>query len=84
MQQSLIVLIVFVIICFIETLLSQNENKYIGLVIPTLSFVISIVLSVAYSIGSFNILKTLFTFVLLNIPTLIFMLLYRHAKKHLK
>ncbi len=84
MQRSLIVLIVFVAFCFLQTLLSQNENKRFGLIIPVLSFVSSIVLSVKFSLGNFDVVKTFFTFVILNIPTVIFMLLYRHAQKKLK
>lgn len=80
---SLIILICFVVLCYLQTLLSQCENKYIGLIIPTATFIASVILSVSFSGGSFNIVKFILTLLLINIPTLIFMLIYRRMRKKL-
>ncbi len=81
---SLIILIGFVVLCYLQTLFSQLENKYIGLIIPSITFIASIVLSISFSEGSFDIIKFMVTLLLINIPTLIFMLIYKRMRKKLK
>lgn len=83
-KYNLIILILFVAACYLQTLLSQTENKYIGLVIPVISFVSALVFSVKFSLENFNFVKFIFTFVVLNIPTIVFILLYKHSHKSFK
>ncbi len=83
-RYSLIILIGFVVLCYLQTLFSQLENKYIGLIIPVITFIASVVLAIHFSGGSFDIIKLLVTVIFINIPTLIFWLIYKSMRKKLK
>ena len=83
-RYSLIILIGFVVLCYLQTLFSQLENKYIGLIIPTITFIASIILSISFSGGSFDFVKLIVTLLLINIPTLVFMLIYKRMRKKLQ
>lgn len=80
MEYGILFLLVIVIICYLETLFSNMENKYIGLILPLLSFAGSVVLTFMW-MDSFAIGKMLFTLLIVNIPTYILILIYRHKRK---
>lgn len=82
-QYSLVFLIVFVVLCYLETLLSNCKNKYLGLIIPALTFICSIAALIIFMQSSFDILKALFTLLFINIPTGIFLLIYHSKRKKL-
>lgn len=83
MEYGILFLLIIVILCYIQTLLSQSENKYLGLIIPVLSFVASIVYLFVLA-DEFNITKALFTIIFINIPTYIFLLIYHFKQKKVK
>lgn len=83
MEYGILFLLIIVILCYIQTLLSQSENKFSGLIIPFLSFIASIVYLFVLA-DEFNIIKALFTLVFTNIPTYIFILIYYFKQKKVK
>lgn len=79
-RYQLIFLLVIVALCYFQTLLSSKDNKYLGMIIPVISFTASVVLTFAWS-DSFSIPKVVTTLIFVNIPTYIFILIYRHKRK---
>lgn len=80
MEQSIIFLLVIVALCYFQTLLSDKDNKYLGWVLPILTFITTIVLGFMWADG-FNIIKFIFTLVFTNIPTYILIILYKVGRK---
>lgn len=84
-------LIVFVGLVFAQIKLSSMENKYFGLILPAISFIISLSAFAGWpsydSIGqspSQNIFSLIITMLTLNIPTFIYLFIYfgvREKKK---
>lgn len=77
--RTIIGLLFFVAIIFLQILLSKRESKWEGLVIPIISFGLSII----WILGIPNYLslsglgyKVIFVFLLTNIPTVIFLTIY--------
>ncbi len=80
MEHSLIFLLIIVALCYFQTLLSDKGNKYLGWILPILTFLATVVLSFLWADG-FNIIKFVFTLIFTNIPTYILILLYRIGRK---
>ncbi len=80
MNYSIIFLIVIVALCYFQTILSLKENKYLGYILPILTFVTSLILTVVW-MDSFAIGKLMFTILFMNIPTYILILIYKLKRK---
>lgn len=93
---GLVNILVFAGIIWLQVLLSKKENRWLGLILPIISllysiFVISLVSTYSYNMETGelvsmlpNPLGVLFIFILLNIPTLIFILIYLSQRKQIK
>lgn len=84
----LISLLLIVVVILAQTKLSSNENKFLGLVFPSISFIFSILLiSFTFSIDSLDV-SGIFTFILtlilFNIPTLVLLAIYYFSRKKIK
>lgn len=78
-------LLVVVILLYLETLFSTFENKYIGLIFPAVSFLASFLwLFNMKDLSAKSLVSALLTLVIANIPTLLFLLIYRHKRKQMK
>lgn len=81
------VMVIFVgILSLIQFLLSKTESKLPGLVIPGISFLMSLIVGVGRLIYDFQtsfivILGDIFLFAVMNIPTVIFMVIYIACRK---
>jgi len=82
MEYGILALLVFVAVLYIQTMLSGAENKYLGLIIPSVWFLAGLVwvAYMAISTGG-GIAQILVTLILINIPTAIMMGIYRHKRK---
>lgn len=82
MEYGILCLLIFVVILYLETLFSAMENKYIGLILPAAYFAASFVWVVYTAISQQqDIVRAFFTLVILNIPSLIMIAIYRHKRK---
>ena len=84
----LISLLLIVVVIIAQTKLSSNENKFLGLVFPSISFIFSILLiSFTFSIDSLDV-SGIFTFILtlilFNIHTLVLLAIYYFSRKKIK
>ncbi|MCD8049329.1 MAG: hypothetical protein LUG52_06985 [Clostridia bacterium] len=85
MEYGILFLLVLVVILYLETLLSSLKNKYIGLILPALSFLSSFAWFFMGNLPSGNIIASvLLTLILANIPTFLLLLIYHHARKPAK
>lgn len=82
MNGSLIFLIIIVALCYFETLLSTKENKYAGLIIPALTFIASIILTLKMA-TAFLVGRFIFTLLFVNIPTYILLLIYKLKRRNI-
>ena len=84
----LISLLLIVVVIIAQTKLSSNENKFLGLVFPSISFIFSILLiSFTFSIDSLDVsgISTfILTLILFNIPTLVLLAIYYFSRKKIK
>lgn len=79
-------------IVFLQIFLSTKENKKLGLILPGINFVISILVSLIYLLNALTLDVSIFIgitiiFIAYNIPTVILMAIYyacrnKHKKKH--
>lgn len=83
MEYGFLFLLVFVALCYFQTLLSNMKNKTPGIILPVLTFIASVVLLFVW-MDTFSIPKMIFTLVFLNIPTYILIFIYRVKQKKLK
>lgn len=83
MEYGILFLIVLLAMFYFQTVLSEQENKYLGYIIPILSFITSVVLMFVW-MDSFSIVKMLGTLIFVNIPTCILILIYRMKRKKIK
>ncbi|MGM9552652.1 MAG: hypothetical protein ACI3XA_10400 [Clostridia bacterium] len=84
MERSLIFFIIIVALCYFETLLSNRDNKYLGWILPILTFVFTVVMGIMWA-DSFSIAKFITTLIFTNIPTYILIILYRVGRgRHYK
>lgn len=80
MERSLIFLIIIVALCYFETILSSKENKYLGWILPLLTFIATVVFSIMWA-DSFSVVKLITTLIFTNIPTYILIILYKIGRK---
>ena len=78
-----------VLLLIIQTLLTNSSKKYLGLILPGLTFLFSIGvlinLSTITDLSKIEIiLLSLFSFILINIPTILFMLIFLFVKIRVK
>lgn len=82
---SIILIIVLILILFLQISLSKKENSKLGLVLPILTFAISIVAALNVYIPESNfssaIALIISVFLYFNIPTIIFFAIYLYYKK---
>ena len=87
---SIFVLIAILIgTVILQVFLSRMENKWIGLILPALSFFIASIIGIGRIIYDFQtsfsvILADILTFLLYNIPTAIFLLIYLTCREKFK
>lgn len=91
MQNSLVFLLIslgfFIVIILLQIYLSKRESKWLGLVLPAISFFFSIigVLFVPESVSTtYIIIGSIIVFLLLNIPTIILIAIYFACRKKIK
>ena len=86
MKYELIFLIAVIFLCYLQTLLSEKESPIPGLILPTLLFVLSVVVTAVLSSRAQDgtAARAVFTMVFLNIPTLVLLLIYRLKQKNIK
>lgn len=84
----LISLLLIVVVIIAQTKLSSKENKFLGLVFPSISFIFSILLiSFTFSIDSLDVSRIfafILTLILFNIPTLLLLAVYYFSRKKIK
>lgn len=77
--------ITFLLCLIIHVILSCKGNKYLGLIIPSISLVFSILIMFGFVIFdgmvTNNIIPCLSAFLMLNIPTLFFLAVYFICRK---
>lgn len=78
-----------VLLLIFQTLLTNSSKKYLGLILPGLTFLFSI--GVLINLSTITdlpkieiILLSLFSFILINIPTILFMLIFLFVKIRVK
>jgi uncharacterized membrane protein len=84
----LISLLLIVGVIIAQIVLSNKENKFLGLVFPSISFIFSILLiSFTFSVDSLGfseIFNFIFALILCNIPTLLLLAIYYFGRKKIK
>lgn len=80
MEYGILFLLILVALFYFQTLLSSHENKYLGMILPLLFFVLTIVM-LFFIADEFNIVKAVFTLLFTNIPTYILLLIYKLKRK---
>ena len=84
---TIIILLFFVAIILLQIVLSKRENKWTGLIIPIISFGLSIlwILNIQYYLALSRLtLKVILVFIITNIPTAIFLAIYFICRKNKK
>ena len=93
MENTLIIILLFLIIfagaIALQVFLSKKQNKFIGLILPTISLLYSLimVLNVVFeeTMTNWQVFFTLFsTFFIGNIPTIILLAIYFGIREKLK
>lgn len=80
MEYGILFLLILIIMFYLETLLSQTESKYPGIIIPVMSFIATVVLTFFWA-DEFSIIKFISTLVFTNIPTYILIGIYMFKRK---
>ncbi len=83
MEYGTLFLLAIIMLCYFETLLASKENKYLGLILPILTFIGMFIWTI-FLTDEFNVLKFLGTLIFINIPTYIQLLFYRSGRKQYK
>ena len=91
-SNSIIFVGILVGIVFLQIFLSTKENKKLGLILPGINFVISILISLIYLLNALTLDVSIFigiliVFIAYNVPTVILMSIYyacrnKYKKKH--
>lgn len=91
-SNSIIFVGILVGIVFLQIFLSTKKNKKLGLVLPGINFVISILISLIYLLNAFTLDVSIFigisiVLIAYNVPTVILMAIYyacrnKYKKKH--
>ncbi|SEO03981.1 hypothetical protein SAMN04488134_103192 [Amphibacillus marinus] len=80
---NLFILILLVAgILFLQWQFSKSNNKYLGLIIPLISFMIALLMTLG--LIEVTIIKIISTFIMLNLPTLILLAIYLIARERIK
>ena len=92
MNGELIFRLLYLILIFagpivLQLFLSKSADKWPGLVLPIIAFTISLMVTMMIPVNvaedrSSSLFYLLYMFVLFNIPTLIFMAIYRTVRKN--
>lgn len=82
----MITLVIGIAILMLHIFLSKKENKYLGLIIPSIYVLLSILTCVGAAmfigvIDADTIVQSVIIFITYNIPTLIFMAIYFSCRK---
>lgn len=80
MEYGILFLIVLLAMFYFQTIFSEMENKYLGYILPILTFIASVVLLFVW-MDSFSIAKIIGTLIFVNIPTYILILIYKLKRK---
>lgn len=80
-MRFLLFLLIFAGLVFLQIYLSKKENRWIGLMLPIISFVMSFILSFGQIVTHDNVTTSsggliIATWLLFNIPTVVFILIY--------
>lgn len=73
MGKSGLILFLLIALCILQIYLAKRKSKWVGLILPLITFVISIflvVISPNYNLAIF------ITFILVNIPTAIYLIIF--------
>lgn len=91
-SNSIIFVGILVGIVFLQIFLSTKENKKLGLILPSINFVISILISLIYLLNALTLDVSIFigiliVFIAYNVHTVILMSIYyacrnKYKKKH--
>ncbi len=78
---GILLFILFIGIVFLQIILAKRENKYLGLILPAICFLLSLIFPLNFAVfGRVEMLSTAFqlflVFLLSNIPTLILLGIY--------
>lgn len=97
MRNSLIVIIIFLLFMVgvmvggigLQIFLSRRRNKYLGLILPLITLLLSLIVvlgNIAFftSISTSEIATVCITFILNNIPTIILLGIYYACRENLK
>lgn len=87
-MNTLLFVFFVILLVYIQNLLSKSSNKYVGLILPTIIFLSSInslrnIISIETN-GESNLFLGIKVFIIINLLTLIFLLIYFKTKKSRK
>lgn len=90
MIRVILLIAVFVGLCFLESYLSKSKNKWLGRILPIFSFSLSVIITLIYLLNFMAgtqvwqvILTLILVFVIYNIPTVIFVVIYKCQREKL-
>lgn len=84
MEYGILFLLAIVVLCYLETLFSKLENRFIGLILPAALFLGSFYwLRYMDGFSLRSVVSAVFTILISNIPTYILLLIYRSKRKKL-
>jgi branched-subunit amino acid transport protein len=75
MSRTGLLLSLLVALCVLQIFLSKRKNKWVGLILPLIAFIFSILL--------INISTNFIGLVIANIPTIIFLIIYFVCQKEM-
>lgn len=83
MRYEMLFLLAIVVLCYLETLFSNKESKYVGLILPAVSFIAMTVITIVFTLRAeaFTVYGFVLTFILLNIPTAILYAIYHFCRR---
>ena len=83
MRYEMLFLLLLVALCYLETLFSNKEGKYVGLILPALSLTAMTVTTIIFTLRAerFTVFGFVLTFILMNIPTAILYAIYHFCRK---
>ena len=83
-QAIVISIILFIVFIVLQIFISRSKNKWYGMIIPLMYFCVAIVVSVITGVNGGTFAAFLYPFLLLNIPTMIFMIIYAICRENIK
>ena len=87
-MRIIILLAILAAIIILQIYLSKRENKWCGLILPIISFLFALVIvplnmmAPPTGIDFSHIVKMVVTFLVFNIPTILFYIIYRVCRKN--